>query len=210
MRVLNNPISLPFQDSETVIKRGKSEKTCITIGISGQYCTIKNQDLLLKSLKLLKINGKIDLLIIWLGFDSWNRGVNQNDLENLIASYGFPENVHTELHSVISRDNMLEKMKSCDVFVSTSYNETFGLTCLEALSLGIPVCTTQTGGCNEFMTDFNGVIVNSFEEIDFASALSDIINNLEKYDQTKIRAYALSRFSSDVYFNTIFSSGLFN
>jgi hypothetical protein len=76
LQVLHNPVSLPRDIS---IERGKVRKDGednMVIGISGQYCNIKNQMLLFSSLKYLTLDRNIKIKIVWMGFDSWNRGVN--------------------------------------------------------------------------------------------------------------------------------------
>lgn len=206
MSVLHNPFCKQMGMNARgcfELNRVNSLEGKIIIGISGQFCDIKNQFLLFRSFKYLELSESLNLKVVWMGYDSWNRGVDKVDLLNRLESIGFSNSIELELYANLSRIDMMSKMSECHVFVSTSYNETFGLSCLEALSLGIPVCTTQTGGCNEYMTNFTGVIVNSFDEREFAIGLSSLINNLSEFDADYIREFVFKHFSSERYIEKV-------
>ena len=88
--------------------------------------------------------------------------------------------------------------RSCDVYVSSSLLEGFGLTLLEAMFVGKPIVTTRSGGTTEILTDCeNGITVPTHDPKSLADALCSIIENpkwAEKVGEHN-RSYVKSRFS---------------
>ncbi len=67
-----------------------------------------------------------------------------------------------------------------DVFLLSSVHEGHPLCLLEALSAGIPVVTTDVGGCAEIVIDKeNGFVVDSEDSESFASRILTILNDSE-------------------------------
>jgi glycosyltransferase involved in cell wall biosynthesis len=175
----------------------------LKIGLSGQYGNIKNQKLFFDALALLNNELTMPIKVIWLGYSSWGSFVDRGIMDSELGLNRFNPNVVFDFFDIVERNEMAEKLSCCDIFVSTSYNETFGIAQIEALSLGIPVCTTQNGGCNEFMEDDYGVIVNSFNPTDFADALLGMIKRLNCFEREKISEKVVRDFSNDVYMNKL-------
>jgi len=92
-----------------------------------------------------------------------------------------------------------------DVCVSSSVSETFGLTLCEAMSLGIPVISTKSGGPQEILDDKSGVLVGTGDSAAISRALNELKNNKNKYKEMSEAAYArwqghfsAERFARDV------------
>ena len=63
------------------------------------------------------------------------------------------------LEAIFSRDETFDFMKSLDVYVSLHRSEGFGLTCAEAMAVGLPVVASNYSGNLEFMTDDNSLLI---------------------------------------------------
>lgn len=63
------------------------------------------------------------------------------------------------LEGTLSRDDTFGFMKSLDAYVSLHRSEGFGLTCAEAMALGLPVVASGYSGNLEFMDEDNSLLV---------------------------------------------------
>ena len=87
------------------------------------------------------------------------------------------------LGRVTDKNKLAELIRKSDVFVMPSYNETFGLVYIEALSQGIPVLYTQNDGIDGLYDSENiGEAVDAFDVEDIMKKLSGLIKNYEQYD----------------------------
>lgn len=87
--------------------------------------------------------------------------------ENIIFA-GFVNNVGEYLHSF-------------DIFVLASKKEGLGTSIIDALSVGLPVVTTKSGGIPELIIDDeNGVLVEPQDPNNLAEALVELLSNPEK------------------------------
>ncbi len=69
-------------------------------------------------------------------------------------------------------------LANCDLHVTTSEKETFGLTVLEALASGIPVLAPRKGGVIENVQDGeNGFLYNPGDQGDFLKKLQHLLQN---------------------------------
>lgn len=78
------------------------------------------------------------------------------------------------------------------LFISCSYNETFGLVLLEALAAGTPVISQKSGGPKEIILhDKNGLLINCTpktlaQNIDYYMSNSDALRRLTKFARKSI------------------------
>lgn len=85
-------------------------------------------------------------------------------------------------------------LASCDVFVSPSLQEGFGLSIVEALSCGKPVVATRCGGPEDIVTDNVGRLVEPGDPKGLAEAITHILDQPQNYDPVKITRYAHATF----------------
>ena len=71
---------------------------------------------------------------------------------------------------------LADEYGKASIFCSTSLRESFGIARLEAIANGLPVVTTPCG-CPEDLTDFGMVVTNSFDSLEFATKLEQLMNN---------------------------------
>ena len=75
--------------------------------------------------------------------------------KELFENYGKCGNIH--FYGNVLHDRVKELLLQADVFVFASLTEGFSLSCLEALSCGLPVVCSRNSGVNDLITDgYNG------------------------------------------------------
>jgi glycosyltransferase involved in cell wall biosynthesis len=101
-----------------------------------------------------------------------------------------------KLAGSLNRVQVAEYMEYCDFFVLPSRYETFGVVYIEAMACGKPVIATQTGGPDDFVKDFNGILIPSEDVEELTKAMCDMIENKSKYQPELIADYVDKNFSS--------------
>ena len=111
--------------------------------------------------------------------------------------YQVTENV--EFLGALTRLQVVEQMRLCDCFVLPSRYETFGVVYIEAMACGKPVIAVANGGPDDFVHDFNGILIQPEQEEELMEALEKMINanaqKNSKYKSEKIVAYVEEKFS---------------
>jgi len=81
-----------------------------------------------------------------------------------------------------------------DLFLLPSENESFGLVALEAMSFGIPVIATDSGGVTELVLDsFNGYTCKVGDIVSMSQRAINLLTNPELYQKTSFNAYETAR-----------------
>lgn len=78
---------------------------------------------------------------------------------------------------------------NADLFVSGSLTETFGISILEALVLGVPALAYRFDAIDEVLKDSNGLVVDSFD--DMQEEIEKLITNKSYYEQLKAKTHVL-------------------
>lgn len=111
--------------------------------------------------------------------------------------YQITENV--ELLGALTRQQVGKQMQMCDCFVLPSRYETFGVVYIEAMACGKPVIAVANGGPDDFVHEFNGILIQPEQEEELVQALDKMITAIEKKDATyqpeRIAAYVEEKFS---------------
>ena len=95
-----------------------------------------------------------------------------------------------------NRGEVAALMQDSDCFVLSSRYETFGVVVIEAMSCGLPVIATRSGGPESIITEEKLGMLCDIDEDQLTDALSGITKN--RYDSDYIRKYALANFSSEI------------
>ncbi|MDE7324446.1 MAG: glycosyltransferase [Lachnospiraceae bacterium] len=107
--------------------------------------------------------------------------------------YGIEHTV--EFVGQLSREQVAAQMQECDVFVLPSRYETFGVVYVEAMACGKPVIAAANGGPDDFVKDFNGVLIEP-ENVDaLTEAMQYMARNRAYYEPQRIVDFVKERFS---------------
>lgn len=122
------------------------KKNIITIG---RFSAEKRHEMLIEAFEKLE-QPDIGLIIIGGGGDLLEKTVDRaqqsKKAKDIILIYSIP--------------NPMPIMKRCDLFVLSSLYEGMPMVLYEAECLGIPAITVDTTGCHEFMTKYDGTLVD--------------------------------------------------
>lgn len=126
--------------------------------------------------QLAKFIAELNFPIKWLH----NGGGEELD-EILKITNNFPAHITFVQHNMIEdHDEVIENEKqfSPHVFVSLSMSEGLPVTFIEAISLGIPILSTDVGGCSEIINDTTGILLpKEYTKADFFAAIHKIKSN---------------------------------
>lgn len=112
-----------------------------------------------------------------------------------------PSNITVVYHGRKSRDEVLEfyKKNHINLFVSLSFSEGLPVSMIEAISFGIPLMSTDVGGCREICTKQTGILIP--KKFDNSSVAKQIIKFKESEKNTinfrlKCRRYWENNFNA--------------
>ncbi len=100
-------------------------------------------------------------------------------------------------HGLKTKQEVAEYMRHADLFVLSSFCETFSAPAAEALASGTPVLSTRCGGPEEFVTKDVGLLVSPGDKDALCEGLDYMLDNLHLYSRLRISEYATERFSAE-------------
>jgi len=125
------------------------------------------------------------------------QGPQRTELEKLAKELGISEKV--VFHGLLTSDKLVEVLRKTNVVVSASRIETFGMTIIEALSCGIPVLATRSGGPEEIINQTNGILITENTPNQLAQGLNTIYNNYNNYEPKKIRQDCIQKYGKKTF-----------
>ena len=166
-----------YTDRNLIISQSKNMSVEKPIGKTvlcscGRLTPVKGFDMAVKAAESLKSNGT-DFIWYFVG-----DGPERNKLENMISEYGLKDNI------VITgmQKNPYPYMAACDIYVQPSYEESLGLTMLEAHRLNKPVITTSTVGGKKLVENGKNGIICEINPDAIAKSIINLINDKESCD----------------------------
>jgi len=127
------------------------------------------------------IQKKIDAKLVLIG-----DGPDLIETQLLVKKYGLDSSV-----SFLGKSKNIEKtLQKTDLFLLPSLSESFGLVALEAMSFGVPVITTNSGGIVELVVD---------GENGYTCSVGDVADMSRKAIQLLLSKTMYSSFSSNAY-----------
>lgn len=174
--------------------RSKIDSGEIVIGnVARFYPEKKGQYVLVKAIEILKIKYPQICCYFAGGIyrgqeDNWNK-INQFIIEHdLKSNIRFLGNV----------DDIPKFLSQIDIFVLPSYYEGFGISLIEAMSMGIPCVASDIDGPKEIMKSDNlGRLFRVGDVNSLSKELDYVIENYDKYDGMKISQYVSDQFNID-------------
>lgn len=139
------------------IENGVINSSHFNICAVGRLIKLKGYDRLIKAFARVKQEEKyLDAELFIIG-----QGEEQNSLEALIED----EDLSQSVHLLGFKDNPYKFLAKMDLFVCSSTIEGYSTVVTEAISLGVPVITTNCSGMDEILHDGKyGMIVNNDDE----------------------------------------------
>ncbi len=89
---------------------------------------------------------------------------------------------------------VLENLKICNAFISCSKYETFGVAISEALSVGIPVLSTLSGGVSDMLNDKNSLVVPVGDVEAIYLAMEKMVFVAKEFNAVCIRSNHIAKF----------------
>lgn len=128
-------------------------------------------------------------------------GSQKNNIDKMIKKYNL--NKYIKVSGYLSGKNLIKEYKKASLFMLTSFEESFGLVLLEAMSYGIPCIAFDSAlGAKEIINGKNGIIIkkrnkeimsqeiiNYFKNESYQKMIKEARNTAELYslEQTKIK-----------------------
>lgn len=157
---------------------------------TGRLVYGKGFDLLPKAFAKLNLpKEKWEMNIIGGGeeFGNLQQQINEVDLQDNIHLLGQKDKIQ-----------VVDILKTNNVFILPSRAENFSVAVLEALACGLPVISSDCGGIRECIFDFNGLLF-PVDDVDvLADDIKYMFENYQLYDRTKIAEDCKNRFSPEV------------
>lgn len=97
----------------------------------------------------------------------------------------------------VSYMEVAAEMQQASSLVLFSRIESLPCVLLEALCCGLPVISSDVGGINKVVNETNGLLVESENEMQLATAMKEMISNFELYDRPAIAEEAGAAFNYD-------------
>jgi glycosyltransferase involved in cell wall biosynthesis len=146
------PNGVSLSEFEGLTKHIKKDPTLLCVSRGEKYKGIQNA-----VHALTKMDADVNLEIV-------GKGPYKKDLVNLVHKLDLSERVH--FYENLSRDSLLEKYASANVFCLLSEKECYGITVAEALCAGTPCVVTKTTALAEWVDNKNCLGVNYPIDID--------------------------------------------
>jgi glycosyltransferase involved in cell wall biosynthesis len=185
---LPNIIDLDFVKKSTKEAKTGCNETFVYLTI-GNLFKIKRHDFLLRAFA--KLFDRDKRIFLHIG----GEGPQKKHLIQLSEKLRISQNVL--FLGGLSRDEVFTAMQNCNVFVSSSKFETFGVALIEALVCGKPVIAINRGGPKYIVNSCNGMLVEPDNIESLTHALSEIKLNYSRYDRDFLRSDCIGRFGED-------------
>lgn len=172
-----------INDKDFIHNKEIKKNTFKIIQISRLLHKMKGQDILLKAIAILKVQGFYNIDVTFLG----GNGTSQPFLEELAKEYNISNNVHFEA----PKPHFYIEQHLCDfnLLIQPSRFEPFGLTIAEGMAAKIPILVSDIPAPMEIINQGEcGLYFKSEDSNDCAEKIKSIIQN--GYDENMIeKAY---------------------
>ena len=162
----------------------------------GSLFHVKGYDILIEAFAKIAHGNNFKLTIV-------GDGNQRTLLQQLIVKHNLQSKVL--LVGRKSRPEVADILADSDVYVSSSRNENFSVSVLEALSVGLPVVATICGGIKECINESNGLLVPTEDVNALSSAMLKITQNISNYNRESIAQDFENRFSTKTIINNLVS-----
>lgn len=150
---------------------------------AGRLEIIKNIERLIKLYSKLPANVKAEHHLYIAGY-----GTQEQNLKNLVKLLNETENIH--FTGNLTNPELLELEKSLTIYLMTSKQEGLPSAIAEALTLGMPVVTTNPGDIGLVIkNNYNGFIFpQDFKDEDYLNAIQTVLKNFESFSKNALES----------------------
>lgn len=177
-----------------IYQKNKKNEELVFTTIGACY-PIKDQETIFKALEVVDKKSARKIKFNWIGFNGYGHN-EEAQVENILKKYSF-KNITIETFPFLNKNEVAQMLKESDLFLFSSLTEGMPVSVIEALACGVPVCTTNCGGVEELINDFNGKII----PIQEYEQMADFIINFapDSYNSKKISDDLVSRYGSEIF-----------
>lgn len=148
----------------------------LCVGTIGELAPIKGQESFLRAAAIVS-SRRDDVDFIIAGEDKSRTGENQRLLESVIDELKLRQRVRITGWA----DEVVELLRTFDVFVSASRSESFGIAMVEAMASGVPVVATLTAGAREIIDeDRTGLLSPIGDAEALAEAICELLDDPQR------------------------------
>ena len=183
---LPNIVSSDFL-RQPLISLGDREFRLVSVALLSRR---KRMDLVVEAVAALRARGH-DVALTIVG-----DGEERPRLEQMVSALGLEEKI--EFAGLTARADVPGAMSKGRILVSASEAETFGVTLIEGMALGMPIVATRSGGPDSIVTPEVGKLVDDWSAAAIADAIEEVIRHIDRYDPAKMRAHCEARYSTSV------------
>src|SRR5207248_908168 len=134
----------PPTESYSAGRQKRGARLCV--GTIGELAPIKGQENFLRAAAIVS-SRRDDVDFVIAGEDKSRTGENRRLLERMIDELKLSQRVRIAGWA----DDVVELLRTLDVFVSASRSESFGIAMVEAMASSVPVVATMTAGAREII-----------------------------------------------------------
>lgn len=176
---LNNSIVIPngFQINDIASKRFNDRP--LKLGYVGRKNILKNQEMLFKAFNIFSGNRSVELHVA-------GKNMTYKSFENIVS-----KDANTKIVWYGEINNSYELYEKIDVLILTSITEGFPNVVGEAMSIGVPVISTNAGESWDIIKDSGYKIGLDYMEL--VEILEDIYNNPAQLKEKSQKAYRIIR-----------------
>jgi glycosyltransferase involved in cell wall biosynthesis len=172
----------PFIIEELPYNFGLSSKKAETFGVIARLSPEKNQDILIKVLKIV-VESKPNAQLVLIG-----RGEEESRYKSIVKDLRLENNVQF----INSFNVITEIINKIDIFVLCSDVEGMPLVLLEALYYAKPILVNDVGSTSELViNDFNGFIIDKSNLEDIANKILLIMDDVTLYNKLSVNSRKL-------------------
>lgn len=203
LRVVYNGIDFSkIETAKSVKKDCIADNGNVKLCMVGSFCTGRSQDVIVKSMALLKERAKCDNVEFYFIGGAFKG--EEHELEacvKLADSYGLAGNVHF----LGVRNDVYELMKHMDGYVYSTVSDTFGISLIEAMASGLPVLVNDWKVMKEVCGEWANYFKSDDAE-DCANAIENFVENIQEYKENSKRyidevigKYSIERHLKNIY-----------
>lgn len=192
-----NPIVIGNYVNDTLFQLSEREnegKRLLSIAYFPGY--IKDLDTQLKCYQYMIEDG-IDFSVTIIGGGESSGGytsIDGNIIERKVYEYGLESVVH--VIGAADRLDMARLMDECDIFVSSSIAETFGVSICEAMLCGKLCVLTNNGGSGDYANSTNSIIVEIHNPRALANGIEKMMLHKAEFNTQYIREGIESKYGA--------------